>query len=140
MTDIVVLDASVILKWVLRSADEGDQETALRIRDLAIEEKVLLKVPSLWLYEVGNTISRIFPKQSRELLLALTAFGLEEVPWNQQWFDQCLAIVQRYKVTFYDATYHSLAIVEKGIFVTADKQYVRKTQALGSVQSIDNWT
>jgi predicted nucleic acid-binding protein len=53
--------------------------------------------------------------------------------------NQCLLIVQRCKVTFYDAAYHSLALVEKGTFVTADKQYVRRTQAVGSVQSIDNW-
>lgn len=140
MTEVIVPDASVILKWVLRSADESNQENALKLRELAIEEKVTLKVPSLWLYEVGNTLSRNFPKQSRELLEVLIAFGLEEVVWNEQWLNKCLSITQHYKVTFYDAAYHSLALVENGTFVTADKQYVKKTKAVGSVRSIDQWT
>ena len=139
MAQIVIPDASVILKWVLSSADEEDQDKALEIRDLAIEGKLILKVPSLWFYEVGNIISRNFPKQSKELLEALSEFGLEEVAWNKEWLDKCLFVVQHHKVTFYDAAYHSLALVENGTFVTADKQYVRRAQASGSVVSIDNW-
>jgi predicted nucleic acid-binding protein len=140
MTEVIVPDASVILKWVLRDDDEDDQENALKLRNLAIEGKVILKVPSLWLYEVGNTLSRNFPKQSRELLDALIAFKLEEAVWNEQWLNRCLFITQTYRVTFYDAAYHSLALVEKGTFITADKQYVKKTKAVGSVSTIDQWT
>jgi predicted nucleic acid-binding protein len=140
MVEIIVPDASVILKWVLQSTDEDDQEKALQIRSLAMEGKVILKVPSLWFYEVGNILSRNFPKQAKELLEALTAFGLEEAIWSKEWLNKCLFIIQHHKVTFYDAAYHSLALVEKGTFVTADRRYIKKTHAVGSVRSIDNWT
>jgi len=139
MTEIIVPDASVILKWVLRSADVSDQENALKLRDLSIERRVILKVPSLWLYEVGNTLSRNFPKQAKELLETLVAFRLEEVTWSKQWLTRCLFLTQHYKVSFYDATYHSLALIEKGIFVTADKQYAKRTRSIGSIISIDDW-
>jgi len=139
MAKIVVPDASVILKWVLRSADEQDQENALKIRDLSLEGQLILKVPPLWFYEVGNILSRNFPKKSQELLEALLAFGLEETSWHKQWLYQCLIIVLRHKVTFYDAAYHSLALVEGGLFVTADEQYAKKTQAMGAVKSLRDW-
>jgi predicted nucleic acid-binding protein len=140
MTEIVVPDASVILKWVLPKHNEPDYERALRLRQLAIQETIIFKVPPLWLYEVGNTLSRDFPKQAKELIELLTMFNLNEVHWTKEWLHQCVYLVQRYKVTFYDAAYHSLAIVEKGTFVTADKQYAKKTRAIGSVETIDNWT
>jgi predicted nucleic acid-binding protein len=139
MTEIIVPDASVILKWVLPSNDEDDQEKALRLRDLSIEGKLILKVPSLWFYEVGNTLSRNFPKQASNLLEALTSFGLDEPKWSDPWQQRCLDLVQRYNVTFYDAAYHSLAIVEKGIYITADKQYITKTQAAGSIRHLSDW-
>ena len=139
MTKIVVPDASVILKWVLPDADEHHLENALRIRHLSIQGQLTLIVPSLWFYEAGNIISRKHPKQSKEFLEAALEFGLREVHWNKPWLDRCLSLVQRYEVTFYDAAYHSLAIVEDGIFVTADEQYVKKTKAIGAVKSIRDW-
>jgi predicted nucleic acid-binding protein len=138
MANILVPDASVILKWVLRDPNEKDQEKALQLRDLYIEGRVILKVPSLWFYEVGNTLSRLVPSDSQELLEALSSFGLEEAIWNKTWLDKCLTVVDKCKVTFYDAAYHSLALIEKGIFITADSQYVKKTKSIGSVKNINS--
>ena len=53
---IVVPDASVILKWVLPSADEPDLGLALALRDDIAGGRVRAVVPHLWLYEVGNTL------------------------------------------------------------------------------------
>ena len=45
---IVVPDASVILKWVLRSDSEPDSDRALHLRTAIAEERVHALVPSLW--------------------------------------------------------------------------------------------
>ena len=45
-----------------------------------------------------------------------------------------------YKVTFYDAAYHAVAILRSGTMVTADDTYVRKTFKAGSVDRLSNWT
>ncbi len=37
---------------------EEDMQAALALRETASNGKLLLKVPSLWLYEVGNTLVR----------------------------------------------------------------------------------
>ena len=137
---VVVPDASVILKWVLPdpSGEEG-LDAALRLRDAVISEKVYVKVPSLWLYEVGNTLTRRFPRQAADALQLLIAFGLEESVPDDRWFSRAVGLTHDHGVTFYDAAYHALALVEKGIFVTADQKYIRKAGKAGRVISLADW-
>lgn len=129
---IVVPDASVLLKWVLPTTEDG-RDTALELREAAIAGEITLMVPPLWLYEVGNTLARRYPGQAAELLDALVAFGLIERKATDAWRKQALNLTRDYGVTFYDAAYHALALVERGEFVTADNGYVEKTQAAGAV-------
>lgn len=138
---VVVPDASVILKWVLPdpSGEEG-LDAALRLRDAVISKKVSVKVPSLWLYEVGNTLTRRFPRQAAETLQLLIAFGLEEGVPDDRWLSQAVGLTQDHGVTFYDAAYHALALAEKGIFVTADQKYIRKAGKAGRVVSLADWS
>ena len=137
---VVVPDASVILKWVLPDPKgEQDMETALHLRDSAARGKISIKVPSLWLYEVGNTLTRRFAERSQDLLEALVAFNLDESGMDDKWLHQTIALTRRYNVTFYDAAYHALALVEKGIFVTADAKYVRKAGKAGAVVALKEW-
>lgn len=136
---VVVPDASVLLKWLLPSTQEADEEQALLIRNAAISGDILVKVPSLWLYEIGNLLTRQVPRQARVLLRAIRQFELVESAWTDAWLDKCLWLTSQHKVTFYDAAYHSLAIIEKGTFVTADDHYVKKAHAAGSIISLKDW-
>lgn len=129
---IVVPDASVLLKWVLPTTEEG-RDSALQLREAAIAGEITLMVPPLWLYEVGNTLARRFPDQAAQLLDALVAFGLVERAATGTWRERALTLTREYGVTFYDAAYHALALVEQGVFVTADSEYVERTQAAGAV-------
>lgn len=129
---IVVPDASVLLKWVLPTTEEG-RDSALLLREAGAAGDITLMVPPLWLYEVGNTLARRFPDQAAQLLDALVAFGLIERTATDAWRLQALALTRDYGVTFYDAAYHALALVERGVFVTADSVYVERTQAAGAV-------
>ena len=137
---VVVPDASVILKWVLPdpSGEEG-LDAALRLRDAVISGKVSVKVPSLWLYEVGNTLTRRFPRQAADALQLLIVFGLEEGVPDDRWLSRAVGLTQDHGVTFYDAAYHALALAEKGIFVTADQKYIRKAEKAGRVVSLADW-
>lgn len=137
---VVVPDASVILKWVLPDpTGEQDVGSALHLRDSAVNGKISIKVPSLWLYEVGNTLTRRFADRAQDLLDALVAFDLDESGMHSEWLDQTITLTRRYNVTFYDAVYHALALVEKGVFVTADAKYVRKAGKAGAVVALKEW-
>ena len=129
---VIVPDASVMLKWVIPTVEEG-RDSAIELRDEAIAGKVALVVPSLWLYEVANTLARRFPDQAAQLLDALVAFGLAESAATKAWREEALALTRRYDVTFYDAAYHALALVERGVFVTADSDYVARAKRAGAV-------
>ncbi|MBI2779013.1 MAG: type II toxin-antitoxin system VapC family toxin [Gammaproteobacteria bacterium] len=137
---LIVPDASVILKWVLPGPEEQDLAAALHLRDAAVQGEIFVKVPSLWLYEVGNTLARRFPGQAKEILEALMEFGMEEGPPGKAWLNQTLSLTQQFNVTFYDAAYHALALVENGLFVTADYKYAQKTGPAGAVISLQDYT
>jgi predicted nucleic acid-binding protein len=136
---LVVPDASVLLKWVLPSDDEPDADKALLLRSAILDEEVHALVPALWLYEVGNTVARRFPAHASSWLSALMKFGLEEAPSSQPWLAKVLELTSRYEVSFYDAAYHAIALVHKGLFVTADTRYVNRVTEAGSVVTLSEW-
>lgn len=136
---LVVPDASVLLKWVLPSDDEPDADRALLLRAAVANETVQVLLPALWLYEVGNTIARRFPAHAEAWLSALMKFSLEEAPPSQAWLAKTLELTSRYEVSFYDASYHALALVHKGLFVTADTKYVNRTIESESVIALSSW-
>lgn len=136
---LVVPDASVLLKWVLPSDDEPDADHARLLRAAIRDEAVRALVPALWLYEVGNTIARRFPQHAEAWLSALMKFGLEEAPPSHAWLAKVLELTGRYEVSFYDAAYHALALLHEGLFVTADTRYVDRVKESGSVVALSEW-
>lgn len=109
------------------------------MRTAILEEAVRAILPALWLYEVGNTIARRFPPQASDWLSALLKFGLEEAPRSQPWLAKTLELTRRYEVSFYDAAYHALALMHKGVFVTADRRYINRVAESGSVIALSEW-
>ena len=136
---VVVPDASVILKWVLPSANEPDAERAIALRDAIAAGEIRALAPNLWVYEVGNTLARRFPDRAGRSLDHLLRFSLPSAPRSPGWLDRALALTQRYGVTFHDAAYHAHAIVERGVFVTADERYVERTSEAGAVTRLSEW-
>jgi predicted nucleic acid-binding protein len=112
-----------------------------------LEGSVIVLLPSLWLYEVGNTIARRFPAEAAPWLAALVKFGLEEAPWSASWLAKTLELTLQltleltrgYEVSFYDASYYTLALIHHGTFVTADTRYVERTKELGAVAALRDW-
>jgi predicted nucleic acid-binding protein len=43
------------------------------------------------------------------------------------------------RVTFYDAVYHAVALLRKGVLVTADEAYFRKAGNKGRVVLLRDW-
>lgn len=56
-----MLDASVILKWVLGSRHEPDQVKAMGLLSAWAAGSITISAPSLWQYEVGNFLGRELP-------------------------------------------------------------------------------
>ena len=136
---VVIPDASVILKWVLPSENEADVEQSLALRDAIAVGHVQAIVPELWLYEVGNTLSRRHAAHAARALGVLLRFELESAPSSPEWLSLALDLTRKYGVAFYDAAYHAHAIGSGGVFVTADERYVRRAHAAGHVIRLSEW-
>lgn len=136
---LVVPDASVLLKWVLPEEREPHAAQAIAIRDAFIAGRIRLLVPPLWFYEVGNVLVTHYPDSSTERLAALAAFRLPEARPTSAWREQIIKLAAERKLTFYDASYHALAVVQDGIFVTADEKYLRKAGPDSHLLSLASW-
>lgn len=135
----IVADASVILKWVLPDTNEKDVEAALQLREMAIDGQIMILAPTLLLFEVGNILTIKEPTIAEKMIQQIMSFQLYERPWTNAWLSETLALTKKYKVTFYDAAYHALALTEAAVFVTGDSKYVNKTEAVGNVVLLSNW-
>ena len=137
---IVVPDASVILKWVLERDDEPDHLQALTLQERLLAEEIEIRMPTLWRYEVGNVLGLKKPRMATELMGALLAYEFDEVPLRTEYVLDVLAHMQDVPgVTFYDSAYHVLALRTKGLYVTADRAYVKRAKRKGHVRLLSEW-
>jgi predicted nucleic acid-binding protein len=136
----VVIDASVILKWILPRGSEPYQDQAQSLATLIKAGSIRVGVPSLWYFEVGNLLVRKYPLQADQQLANLCLI-LEpcEVSDKTGWQKKILALVEQHGVTFCDAAYHALAIIQQGIFVTADEKYLQAIGKEPHVMHLKDW-
>lgn len=135
---LVVPDASVLLKWVLRSDDEDDRDRALALKTAWLAGVCQIVVPTLWAFEVGNILGMKHPASAEALLAAMLDLRMpEESP--AVYAPRIFRLMRDYGVTCYDAAYHALAIHLGGTMLTADGRYVRKASRAGHVRRLDDW-
>jgi predicted nucleic acid-binding protein len=137
---IVVPDASVILKWVLEREDEPGYAGAMKLQEALLAEEIEIRVPALWRYEVGNVLGLKKPGMATELMGALLAYEFDEVPLRTEY---ALAVLEHMRdvngVTFYDSAYHVLALRTRGLYLTADRAYVKRAKRKGHVRLLSEW-
>jgi predicted nucleic acid-binding protein len=117
---IVIVDASVAVKWLVPETHEAAAESLL---DSADE----LVAPDLLLTEVANALWK--KALRRELTLGeastalsrLSAGAIDLVP-TPPLLQSAMAIAHRLKHPIYDSIYLALADTEDGVIVTADRR------------------
>ena len=136
---LIIVDASVLLKWVLPAEREEYAAKALAIRKAFEDARLDLILPSLWFYEVGNILAIKYPSDAANRLGSLVRMRIPEARPNMRWRNRILELVSSCKVTFYDASYHALAIVNDGVFITADEKYLDKIGESNHVLHLKEW-
>jgi predicted nucleic acid-binding protein len=143
MDNKIVLDSCVFNKLFLQEP-ETDKAIAL-INHLTAKSYQIL-APSLFLYEVLAVakISKVDTQQIYAIIMKLQNLGLQLIELNSAMIERALSIcdVGHDKSgfpSFYDASYHALAILNACYFVTADKRHFSKTQDLGNIILLSNW-
>lgn len=123
-----VVDASVILKWVLGDDREADQGTALDLLAAWADGAAEITAPSLWQYEVGNFLGRQLGEEAMEKMDSLLKLGIRVVNLNENMIRRCLGWMKQKGVTFYDASYLAVAFEIGATLITADQRFAKKME------------
>ncbi|MCW3991219.1 MAG: type II toxin-antitoxin system VapC family toxin [Candidatus Bathyarchaeota archaeon] len=126
--EIVVADASVVVKWFVEEEHSGD---ALRLRDDYADRVVDIASPDLMPYEVLNAL-RYNPdfgeSQLVETARALEKFSLWMLPLEGDLAERCVENSLRYGISVYDSAYLSLGVVRDIPVYTADQRLIDKVR------------
>ena len=125
MRNVVVVDASIAIKWVFEEPDSGTAESLLE--EWSNEGKVML-APALLIYEITNALHRkirkgeITHEAAKEALEELFLLGFElTFPQNTNLSLQAMKFAHRFNLpATYDSHYLALAQYEDCELWTAD--------------------
>ena len=137
---IVVLDASVVLKWLLEDpAREPDTEKALAAIESVVSGGLEILQPAHWLAEVAAMAARLTPQTAvRDVeMLAALQFPTTDDP-NVMRRATNLAIETNHHL--FDTLYHAVALeTEDALLVTADDRYYLKAERYGMIAALRDW-
>ena len=118
---MIVLDASVALKWFLT---EEDEDIAVQIKTNFIEGREEIAVPELLLSEISNVL-RYKPsfnkKAVKDAVSTILDMGVTIFTPNLWLYEQAISIAYDYNLTVYDALYAALASELECPLITADE-------------------
>lgn len=137
---IVVLDASVILKWLLEDpAREADTDRAVALVETVIRGKLAVRQPVHWLAEVAAVLARLSPETATDDVAALAALELP-VESHPLVLDRATRIAIETGQHLFDTLYHAVAIeVPAAMLVTADARYLGKAHSYGRICALRDW-
>lgn len=135
----VVVDASIVVKWVFPASEvEEDLEQALELLEAIKEGKVTLLQPPHWLAEVAAVVTRLSPEAAEPALDLLDAMEFP-VTNDLPIFKRASRIARELQHHLFDTLYHAVALEQGCTLVTADDTYFRKSRALGGIVRLPDW-
>jgi predicted nucleic acid-binding protein len=123
-----IVDASVILKWVLEKEKEPDHDKAAGLLHAWVSGSVGIAAPGLWTYEVANILGRALPDETEagEKMKLLLDLKIDAVDCSEQMVRQCFTWMKEHQVTFYDAVYLAAAYAIDAVLLTSDEKFREK--------------
>ena len=135
---LFVTDASVIVKWAVY--EKEDREESLMVRDDFAKNTINIIVPNFCFSELCNAIYSRSAQSALNFFSYLLISGIEEYPLTFTLANLAFQLMKEHQgISFYDASYHALAIQEKGTFITADAKYYTKTHKQGHVMLLKDY-
>lgn len=124
---VLVVDASVVLKWALSEPGRG---AALLLLDAFENRETDLLAPDTLMHEVGSALSRrcrrkqLTPAQARQAWTFLEG-RRPMVPTGSGLMSEALALSEEHSLSYWDCLYLALAGRNECGLVTADRRFYR---------------
>ena len=131
---IVVVDASVALKWFFQSReDEADCDLALAILTGIDEGRIHMLQPPHFIAEVTAVLAREKPAEAQDDLFDLLAIESRFVE-EPEIYATAMVLAIHCRHHLFDTLYHAVALNTPGAtLVTADRRYYEKAAGFGRI-------
>jgi predicted nucleic acid-binding protein len=136
---VFVMDSSVAIKWLTQ--EEPFYKKACEVLEDYLLGKIEVCIPDIFWWEIGNYFGReADSKTASTILMNLKKYRFATHMLTDGMSLTSFKIMNEAKgVSFYDASYHSLAIQMGGTFITSDKKYTEKAESLGNICFLPNY-
>lgn len=141
---IVVVDASVAIKWFLSlRQDEDHADLALKILEEIVLGAIKLVQPPHFIAEVAAVLARTKPDEAQDDLLDLLDLlnierGTVDSP---EIYTTSLELAIRHQHHLFDTLYHAVALHHpSATLITADQRYFDKAKGEGRISLLSDWT
>jgi predicted nucleic acid-binding protein len=136
----VVVDASVIIKWLLQDPErEAGTEKATQLMDSVTRGDLSALQPPHWLAEVGTVLARESPETAADDVTMLNALELTAID-DPLVLKRGVELAIELKQHLFDTYYHAVALESPDTtFITADERYLRVARAKGRIVYLMDW-
>lgn len=138
MAPKIVLDSSVLIKWVKTRDEELVKEAHALLAE--VENRPLeVHVPALLLYEIGNILllkTRLDFAALDDALDHLEGLPFTVAPPATPLLRRAARLGRRFDLTFYDASFLALAVELDCPYITADQRLFERTHTLSRVRHL----
>ncbi len=137
---IAVVDASVVIKWLLQDAErEVDTDKATQLMERVTNGEQPVLQPTHWIVEVGAVLARESPGTAVDDVGMLTALELPTTD-DPQVLRRGVEVAMELKQHLFDTYYHGVALdTTDCVLITADERYLRAARAKGRIVSLMEW-
>jgi len=134
---MIVLDASVVLKWIFEE-EEGGKEARL-YKEGHVTGKEPVAVHSLFFYEIANVLAtktRLSAKDAADAFSLIWNFDLEVFSLSFDEFLEGMILSRQCGITLYDAAHVVLARKLGCPFVTSDRRLYERIKRLKGLKLV----
>jgi predicted nucleic acid-binding protein len=137
---ILVLDASVFIKWLLQDRErETDTDLATAVVEAVVTGRIAAIQPVHWLAEVGGVLARLSPKTAEDDIAMLQGLSLL-VPDEPPILRRACRLAIELNHHLFDTLYHAVALeTANATLVTADQRYLNKARRMGRIIALAEW-
>ena len=139
----IVVDANVIIKTIIK---ETGSNAAFEFLRACVSKKIEIIAPNLIQYEIaqiavkkGVSIDKAIDKFEERVSSLIKLKSPDRFTWLQA---EKICRSGHEKSGFpsiYDSIYHAIAIIEDGVFITADKRHHAKSKDFGHIVLLEDW-
>jgi predicted nucleic acid-binding protein len=137
---IAVIDASVIIKWLLQDSErEAGTDKATRLMERVTNGEQPALQPTHWIVEVGAVLARESPATAADDVGMLSALELPTTD-DPQALRRGVELAIELKQHLFDTYYHGVALeTHDCVLITADERYLHMARAKGRIVGLTEW-